>query len=210
MDKTRKIGIYGGTFAPPHNGHVYAALAFYERFELDALYIVPSFIPPHKQIDSNDDPAVRLEMAKLAFSSHPDYGKRIFVSDIELVRRGKSYTADTLAYFKEKMEGELYFLCGTDMILTMDTWYNPAYIFATATVVYARREEDRALDGEIDEKIKEYQRNYGGKVVPLNIKAYPLSSTEIRRRRQMGEAVDQWVPASVWRFIQEHGMYTQD
>ena len=209
MEKTRKIGIYGGTFAPPHNGHVYAALSFYDRFDLDALYIIPSFIPPHKQVDANDDPVIRLEMTRLAFSSHPDYGKKIFISDVELARGGRSYTAETLAHFHRTVEGDLYFLCGTDMILSMDTWYDPAYIFKAATIVYVRREDERALDEPIEAKIRSYRDRFGATVLPLSVEAHPLSSTDIRQRRAAGESIASWVPEAVARYISEHGLYRQ-
>ena len=210
MEKAKKIGIYGGTFAPPHNGHVYAALAFYDQLALDVLYVIPSFVPPHKQVDANDDPSIRLKMTELAFSTHPDYGKKIFVSDIELTRGGKSYTAHTLAYFKEHLDGELYFLCGTDMILSMDTWYDPAYIFRTATIVYARREEERDLDEKIRLKIDTYRQVYGARVLSLDIKAHPLSSTDVRARRRAGEDIRSYVPAPVWDYIQASGLYTKE
>ena len=207
MEKTRKIGIYGGTFSPPHNGHVYVAEAFYRTFSLDALYIIPSAIPPHKQVDQKDDPALRLEMTKIAFSHHPDYEKRIFVSDLELTRGGKSYTADTLAHFRAHEQGELYFLCGTDMILSMDTWYNPAYLFEAATMVYARRENEADTEAKIRAKTEEYQRKYGGCVLPLSIEAYPLSSTEVRESCRKGFDISELVPDGVWQFIREHGLY---
>lgn len=207
MEKTRKIGLYGGTFSPPHNGHVHAALTFYEQLKLDALYIIPSFIPPHKQVDSNDDPQIRLEMTKLAFSSHADYGTKIIVSDIELARGGKSYTAETLRFFKTNISGELYFLCGTDMILSMDTWYNPDYIFDAATIVYARRENDRSLDAKIEEKIQKYRTDFHGSVLPLNLDAYPISSTDIRALCAAGVSINGLVPAPVLAYIERQNLY---
>ena len=207
MEKTRKIGIYGGPFSPPHNGHVYVAEAFYRAFSLDALYIIPSFIPPHKQVGQKDDPSLRLEMTKIAFSHHPDYGKKIFVSDMELLRGGKSYTADTLAYFRAHEEGELYFLCGTDMILSMDTWYNPGYLFESATMVYARRENEQDTEDKIRSKVEEYRSKYNGRVLPLNVEALPLSSTEVRERCRAGQSIRHLVPDGVWQFILDHGLY---
>ena len=91
----KRIGIYGGTFAPPHNGHVHAARCFTEEVRLDKLYIMPTFIPPHKTSEPDDDPSDRLEMAKLAFSGIDGAS----VSDFEIVRGGKSYTVNTLEYF---------------------------------------------------------------------------------------------------------------
>ena len=209
MGRTRKIGLYGGTFSPPHNGHVHAALSFYEQLDLDMLYIIPSFIPPHKQIDNNDDPQHRLEMTKLAFSSHADYGTKIIVSDVELTRGGKSYTAETLKFFKDTIPGDLYFLCGTDMILSMDTWYNPSYIFEAATIVYARRETDRTLDLKIEEKIQKYRDEFGGNVLSLNLEVYPMASTDVRNLHRSGKSIEELVPASVLDYIKHHDLYVE-
>jgi len=88
----RRIGIYGGSFAPPHNGHVRAAQAFLDAIEPDLLLIVPSARPPHKQLSDGASDADRLAMARLAFS---DIGQAV-VSDMEMVRGGVIYTADTL------------------------------------------------------------------------------------------------------------------
>lgn len=207
MEKLAKIGIYGGTFSPPHNGHVHIALDFYERCHLDVLYIIPSFIPPHKQIDRDDDPLLRLEMTKLAFSSHPDYEKRIFVSDLELKRGGKSYTSDTIAYFKEHIGESIYFLCGTDMFVTLDTWHDPAYIFQNAGIVYARRETEQEMAILIEEKKREYARRFDGRVEQLDLSAYPISSSEIRAKCMAGENIDEWVPKKVSDFIRENRLY---
>lgn len=206
-DNRAKIGIYGGTFSPPHNGHVRIALDFYERCHLDFLYIIPSFIPPHKQVSSNDDPSLRLEMTKLAFSSHPDYEKRIFVSDLELKRGGKSYTADTIAYFKEHIGDNIYFLCGTDMFVTLDTWHDPAYIFKNAGIVYARREAERDMAVLIEEKKRAYERQFGARIEQLDLPAYPISSSEIRAKHMAGEDISTWVPEKVRAFIDKNQLY---
>ena len=87
-----RVGIYGGTFAPVHNGHVAAAKAFMEQMKLDYLFIIPAHLPPHKQIDESDDPVYRLRMCELAFKDIDG----VVISDCEIARGGKSYTYDTL------------------------------------------------------------------------------------------------------------------
>ena len=116
----KRVGIFGGTFNPPHIGHVEAAKAFVENACLDSLIIMPAFIPPHKEYDSIVTCEERLEMCKIAFK---DVDKAT-VSDLEISRGGKSYTYLTLQELTSD-EVELYFLCGTDMIISMDTWKNP-------------------------------------------------------------------------------------
>ena len=93
----KKIGIYGGTFNPPHIGHINAAKAFFNVMQLDKLVIIPSFIPPHKLSDNNTTPKQRVTMTSLAFSGFD----KIEVSDIEVKRGGKSYTYLTLEELAE-------------------------------------------------------------------------------------------------------------
>ena len=87
-----RVGVYGGTFAPVHNGHIAAAKAFIEQMQLDILYVVPAAVPPHKEIDAGDEPLHRYRMCELGFWQE----EKIFVSDMEIKRGGKSYTVDTL------------------------------------------------------------------------------------------------------------------
>ena len=90
MDMLR-VGVYGGTFAPIHNAHVAAAKAFMEQMKLDYLFVIPTFIPPHKEVDRSDDPLYRLKMCELAFEDTDG----VIISDVEIKRGGRSYTYDT-------------------------------------------------------------------------------------------------------------------
>ena len=109
-----KIGVFGGTFNPPHEGHKKLALEFMSRLSLDLLLIVPTYIPPHKLSDFLADGADRLEMCRLTFLP---LGEKVSVSDMELRRHGKSYTVDTLRELKERYpKDELLFLMGSDML----------------------------------------------------------------------------------------------
>ena len=128
-------GIYGGTFAPVHNGHVAAARAFYDALGLDELLVIPAFLPPHKETEKGDDPAARLAMTRLAFEGDP---RRITVSGYEIEQQGTSYTYKTLEHFTAP-DTRLTFLCGTDMFLTFDTWKHPEIIFALARIAHVRR-----------------------------------------------------------------------
>ena len=119
-----RVGIYGGTFAPVHNGHVAAAKAFIEQMQLDILYVIPAAIPPHKQIDGSDDPMHRYRMCELAFFNE----EKVLVSDMEIKRGGKSYTVDTLRELSAP-DRRLFLLMGTDMMLTLDTWRQSEEIF---------------------------------------------------------------------------------
>ena len=197
-----RIGIYGGTFAPPHNGHVVAAREFFRQMELALLYIIPTALPPHKQIEAGDDPRHRLAMCERAFGDM----ERVIVSDMEIARGGKSYTVDTLRALAGE-DRRLLLLMGTDMMLTLDRWREPEEIFKLCYPVYMRRESDPVIEGQIIAKNKEYLARFGKVVrrVPCNF--IDISSTEIRRRVRAGEAIDDVVPPSVATYVKEHGLY---
>lgn len=199
-----RIGIYGGTFAPPHNGHVRAAAAFLQGASLDHLYVMPASVPPHKQLCFKDDPALRLAMARMAFEGD---NEKITVSDYEIGKGGISYTADTLEYMKSISGGKLFFLCGTDMFLTLPTWRRAADIFALATIVFVSREEGEALPAAVKEAALRYEAEYHAEILFLNVPPFPVSSSEIREKIARGEDVSDLVPESVLNLIKEHHLY---
>ena len=200
-----KIGIYGGTFDPPHIGHINACKAFVENVELDVLYVIPVFMPPHKEKISSTDTNSRFEMSKIAFS---DLSSKVVVSDIEIKREGKSYTADTIRYFKENYQNpEIYFLCGTDMILTMDFWYKPEYIFQNATIVYVRRESEAENSKKIADKCAYYKEKFDAKIIYLDIEALDISSTEIREAIKEKSKLKELVTDNIYDFIVENKLY---
>ena len=199
-----RIGIYGGTFDPPHNGHINACKTFLDNVELDVLYVIPVYMPPHKMQKSDTSPQTRLEMSKIAFS---DLSSKVTVSDIEIKREGKSYTADTIRYFKENyQDAEIFFLCGTDMILTMDFWYKPEYIFNNATIVYVRRENDSVTTEEIAKKCAFYQEKFDAKIIYLKMDTIEISSTDIRNSINENR-LNTLVSPEIYNFIKENGLY---
>ena len=113
-----RVGIYGGTFSPVHNAHVETAKIFMEQMRLDYLYIIPTGIPPHKEIGEYDGADHRYNMCRLAFRGIDG----VIVSDMEIERGGKSYTFDTVKELSAKGR-RLLLLCGTDMVLSFDKWY---------------------------------------------------------------------------------------
>ena len=200
-----KIGIFGGTFDPPHLGHISVCKAFLNTIELDALYVMPAYIPPHKTVISGVNADKRFKMSEIAFSS---LSNKIIVSDIEFKREGKSYTAHTLKYFKENFKDiEIYFLCGTDMILTMDMWYCPEYIFENAKIVYARRENDSDITQSIDLKCKIYKEKYNAEIIYLTTDVKEMSSSEIRKAISCGNDLSKYLSKEIIDFIKENKMY---
>lgn len=204
-DMQLRIGIFGGTFAPVHNGHIEAAKAFMEQMKLDYLYIIPACMPPHKQIDPSDDPIYRLRMCELAFSDIDG----VLISDLEIKRGGKSYTYDTLVELS-RPDARLFFMCGTDMVLTFDTWYRAEDLFKLCYPVYVRRENDPIMTQRIVEKINEYYQKYGVMFRRIVIEPITLSSTQIRKKAAEGEDISKFVPARVADFIKENGLYRKE
>lgn len=179
-----RIAIYGGSFNPPHSGHVEAAMTIANEVRPDALFIIPASIPPHKELAEGSPSAdERFNLSKLAFSSVP--GAEVL--DIELYRDGRCYTADTVEILKKKYpDDELMFAMGTDMFLSFETWYRFTYLLENLTLLPMARN-----DGEEDEILRyaEYlEKEHGAKVQCLRHTPKPMSSTDIRAMlsRRMG------------------------
>ncbi len=197
-----RIGIYGGTFSPPHNGHLQAAKAFMEQMWLDILYVIPTAIPPHKELDSPVSAEQRLEMCRLAFGGI----EGIYVSDMEIARGGRSYTVDTL----RELSGEdrrLFLLCGTDMVLTLDSWRSPEEIFKLCYPVYIRRDNDRSLDGLIIKKIAYYQNRFGKVVRRIVTDPIEISSSLVRGLATEQKDFSHLVPEAVKKYITDNHLY---
>ncbi len=189
-----KIGIFGGTFNPPHKGHRFLLEQINNRLRFDRIIVMPSGIPPHKEM-CNNQPQHRLAMTRLAF---PDFE----VSDMELTRKGKSFTADTLRVLtREYPEDQLYLICGSDMFLTMDKWKDPQGIFSMAVVVSAARQW--GVYPKMLIKKWYYAIKYHARCKVIHIKPFILSSSDIRNGEKGLEQLD---PA-VRQYVQEHQLY---
>ena len=197
-----RVGIYGGTFAPVHNAHVVAAKLFMEQMRLDYLFVIPSAIPPHKEIDPLDNPKHRLEMCRLAFEGIDG----VVVSDMEIERGGKSYTIDTVRELSAPGR-KLLLLCGTDMVLSFDRWYKYREILELCYPVYIRREKDAMLDGMIVNKLTKYYNESGKMFRKLIGEPIELNSTEIREAVKNGQSISNMVPPKVERYIYENALY---
>lgn len=200
--RKKRIGIYGGTFAPPHEGHIKAARHFIKCAKLDELLITVTYTPPHKQVKGDADPYQRLEMARLAFGKI----KKAVVSDYEIEKKGVSYTKDTLCHFKTE-ENELFLLVGDDMFLTLDEWKSPDEIFALCTVVCFPRDDDGQIPEKIQAKKKEYEEKFSARIMTPVYPVYEMSSTEIRDDVKNGRSIAKKVPKEVREYIDEHGLY---
>ena len=173
----QRIGIYGGTFNPPHLGHIRAAEYALSTMALDRLLVIPSCISPHKQLPAGSPtPEQRLAMLQLAFAGTDG----IQVSDMELRRGGASYTYETVEQVKKMYpEGELLLFMGTDMFLSFESWKNPDAILKNASlaVFYRGEKEERQ---KIEEK-KVFFEEKGAKVYLVENPVTEISSTDLRR-----------------------------
>ena len=203
-----KIGIYGGTFNPPHLGHITAARAVFQLLGLDLLLLVPAGLPPHKSMPAGSPtPQQRLEMTRLAGEQLGLEG-RVRTLDMELRREGRSFTSDTLAQLKAQYpDDELWLLMGTDMFLTLQTWHAPEEILSLAGVAaFGRTEEDT-------EALFSVQRDYlcrtypQAKIFTLTVPGVvEISSTELREALAKGEGAGLLAPA-VYGYILREGLY---
>ena len=197
-----RIGIYGGTFNPPHIGHIQAAKQAVERMGLSALLMIPDRIAPHKVLPPNSPTSQqRLEMVRLAASDCPG----IEVSDMELRREGVSYTWETVDTLRTQYpDAELVLFMGTDMFLSFLTWKNPEFILENATLaVFCRGEKGESA--AIAAKKTELESR-GAKVELVHNDVLPISSTQLRRLLAF-QCADDFLPAGVGEYIRKNGLY---
>ena len=200
-----KIGIYGGTFNPPHNGHITAAQAAVKRLGLEKLLLIPDKIPPHKVLPAGSaNERQRYEMTVLASAK---LGKLAEVTNMELRRHGKSYTSDTLRELHEQYpDDELYLLMGSDMFLSFETWHEPEVICSLARLAaFSRLKEGEAELFAAQKRMLE--QKYGAKVdIIVNENVIELSSTDVRKALESGKGKD-LTPNAVYGYIQREHLY---
>lgn len=195
-----KIALFGGSFNPPHRGHVEAAKTVLRELQPDKLLIMPANMPPHKELDGSSPSAQdRLELTRLAFSEL----QNTEVTDLELRREGKSYTAITVEELrKEYPEDELMLVMGTDMLMSFEEWYRFRYLLSELTlIVLARMDGDERM---LLQKAEQLRRDYGAHVRLMRHEPLTMSSTDIRAllRRRAGR---EYLPDAVYaRIVQKH------
>ncbi len=196
-----KIGLYGGSFNPPHRGHEKAALAFLKGAGLDRLFVIPSGTSPHKTAENAPPKEDRLELCRRAF---PPLDGRIEVWDGEIRSEGVSYTYLTVRAFRERFPGdELFLLTGTDMFLCIDRWKEAESFLSAVTLVCAPRTDE--IDPILAKK-SALEANFGVKTLLLSEKPYIISSSEVRNELRESFFSPALSPA-VNDYIGEKGLY---
>ncbi len=197
-----RIGIYGGTFNPPHIGHIRAAGCAVEMLDLDKLLLVPDRIAPHKVIpEGSPTPEQRLDMLRIAVSGLP----KAEVCDLELHREGPSYTCDTIAQLRAVYpDAELVLMMGTDMFTSFTNWREPERILQNASLaVFCRGEKGEKSRIAIQKEKLEAQ---GAAVYTVENPVVDISSTQLRRMLVFGCA-GPFLPDGVGDYIREKGLY---
>ncbi len=197
-----RIGIFGGSFHPPHLGHILAAREFQRKLALDTLLLIPAGDPPHKTIGKI--PAEhRLEMTRLAARDL----ENVQVLDLELRREGRSYTADTVEALRAQYpDDELFLLMGTDMFYTFGKWYQPERIAREATLAVVHRDWDK--EEKLRNQAAELKAQLGAKIEFVENQFLPYSSTSIRAMLAFGCGAHYLAP-QVLDYIRENKLYLQ-
>ena len=192
--------IYGGSFNPIHNDHIKLALRFAEQFELDKVTLIPTNVTPLKDNSHIADGKHRYQMCLLASRDYP----QLEVSDIELRRKGESYTSDTIAELLDP-DDSLYLIVGADMYMTLDQWHEAQYIFDHVTILVAPRDEQDY--DSLEEKYLMYREQYGCRTLIAHSAIGELSSTLIREGIASGADVSAMVDPRVLDYIQKNDLY---
>lgn len=200
-----KIGIYGGSFNPPHVGHTLAARELAAALNLNKVVFIPAALPPHKPLPAGSpDAATRLALLREAVKSVPSG----YVSDLELRREGPSYSVDTLEELaRQYPDDKLYLLMGTDMFLSLHQWREPARICQCAVIATAHREpENGLLHEKILKQADRLRKNYGAEVMVADNRFVEISSTMLRRMLRF-QCAEPFLEPGVWNLIKQLGCY---
>lgn len=189
--------IFGGTFDPPHIGHLLIAQTICEAEEFDKIIFVPASKNPHKTKDATSSVERRLEMLKSAVAENPHFE----ISDVEIKRGGISYSIDTIRYIKETQKlkkDDLYFLIGSDILKNFTKWNQPEAILDECHVIVAIR------PGFNPSQIPNWILS---QIQFANIPRFELSSTQIRKRWRENKTIRYMVTQPVWEFINKNSLY---
>jgi len=215
----RRIGLFGGTFNPIHLGHLRGVEEVREAFGLEEIVFIPSAIPPHKVAEGVIKARHRLEMVKLAIMTNPFFS----ISRVELDRQGKSYSIDTLQYFREREKNtSLFFILGRDACVEIEAWKDFQHLFFLSNFIVMTRPGFRKtpLHAQLPEtlvsafrygrEVKAWIHSSGHTLHFKEITFLDISSTRIRQLIERGESEKYLIPAEVEAYIKQHGLYRKN
>jgi nicotinate-nucleotide adenylyltransferase len=199
-----RIGIFGGAFDPPHKGHEKALKTFYEKAQLDRVFVIPSGSPPHKKISGGAKASDRMEMARRAFLPISD---SILVSDMEIRSESKSYAYLTVEKIRSDFpDAELFLFIGTDQFLSFEKWARFEFLLKECTLAVMDRFENKEALFEQKEHLK---KDFDARCLLLEEKPYIISSTEIRSE-MLKKGFSHSLSPKVNEYISEAGIYSVD
>lgn len=196
-----RIGIFGGTFNPPHIGHLVCAQEALVQLGLDRVVLMPVSVPPHKEVPDDPGADVRLEMCRLAVARD----ERLDVSDLEVARGGRSFTVDTLREIHARNPGDdLTFIVGGDMARSLPAWREPEALLSLATLGVAERAG--AVREDIAARLASLHEDEG-RVRFFDMPRIDVSSSFLRRRVSEGKPIRYYVRDEVAQFIGARRLY---
>lgn len=200
-----KIGIMGGTFNPIHLGHLILSEYIREGLNLDKIIFIPTGQPPHKDNSKVIDALHRKAMTELSIKDNPYF----FLSNIELERKYKSYTIDTIKELKEQYKDDtLIMIIGTDSLMSIESWKDSSELLKQIDFIVADR-----ISREKEDTIKEIKRlnlKYSIEIKYLDIPLLEISSTEIRDRVRKNKSIKYLVKENVYKYILENNLYKEN
>jgi nicotinate-nucleotide adenylyltransferase len=221
----KRIGLFGGTFNPIHMGHLRGAEEIREAFGLQQVIFIPAAIPPHKVTEEVIEAKHRLEMVRLATANNPFFS----TTDIELSRPEKSYSIDTIRYFRERHPDIFFFILGRDAFVEIETWKEFQHLFSLCNFIVMTRpgfqktlstsvrvDSDSPLPEALvpvfryDQEIKGWIHTSGHTLHFKDITVLDISSTKVRELIERGESVRYLIPGEVEAYIQKNRLYSHE
>lgn len=202
-DKKLRIGVLGGSFDPVHMGHQALGKAAIAEAELYRLIVMPAGVQPFKQGLNVTEACHREAMAKLAFEDD----ERVLVSRYEIENKENvSYTVKTLLFLQNQyIDAKIFFICGTDSFLSMETWYRGAEILENFSLIVSARPGYK--EEQFSDTVTYYAEKYKTETIKLTAKMPDISSTNVRKKISQGQSIEGMVPKAVERYIKANGLY---
>ncbi|MDQ7028971.1 MAG: nicotinate-nucleotide adenylyltransferase [Ardenticatenia bacterium] len=193
--------VLGGTFDPPHVGHLIVAEAVRSALRLDEVVFVPAGQPPHKRARQLTPALHRVMMVQLAIASHPAFT----LSLVDINRPGPHYTVESVELLRATWgtAGALYYIVGADSLRELPTWHRPHALLAACQIVAVRRPGVHVDMNALELALP----GIGRRLIWVSAPPVGVSSTEIRQRVAAGDSITYLVPAAVETYIREHGLY---
>jgi nicotinate-nucleotide adenylyltransferase len=200
----KRIFIIGGTFNPPHLGHVKVVSEIDRRYRPDLILLIPTGLPPHKRLPADAAKAEdRFAMLSLCMPRQ----KNIQISDLEIKRQGKSYTLDTINELKEQYPDSRFFLViGSDMLLSLETWHEFEKILKSCTIIAVSRKS--GMEHKMEDYAQKLKDSYGAVIERMDMEPFEVSSSHIRDMVKEGMDTSSFIDQNVKEYIDKNGLYS--